>query len=278
MRQALVNQVLGGLEGRIVVVSAGAGYGKSTLLAQALDEAGDSWVWLTLDPRIAEPGQVLAHLAAGLAERVPGFGARLELAGPPEAQLAALSNEIAETVLEDVLLVLDDAHVLAGTPAAGLPAELARDLPTHVHLALAGRNEPALPRGRLVADAQLVEIGEEALMLSESESAALLAGAGFSLSGAQVAELPAAHRGLGRGAAPGRPLGRGGGPRPQGREGGALFAYLAEEVVDRQPPGSRSSSWRRRSPTASAPSWPIFCATRTTLGRSSRACSTSTCS
>lgn len=92
VREALLDQVLGGLERRrLVLVVAGPGYGKTTLPAQAVEAADDPWVWLTLGARLTDPALIAGHLLAGLAERFPGVGAGVQLVGPPEAQLAGLA-------------------------------------------------------------------------------------------------------------------------------------------------------------------------------------------
>src|SRR5438874_2084753 len=88
-RQEPVARVLDGLSGPVVAVLAGAGYGKSTLLAQAQARSERAWVWCSCDDRLANPALLLAHLAAGLADRFPGFGARLSLEGSGEEQVGA---------------------------------------------------------------------------------------------------------------------------------------------------------------------------------------------
>src|SRR5205085_5439113 len=78
-RPRLVEAVLTGLEGPLVAVVAGAGYGKTTLLAQVLAEDARPWAWLSCDRRLAHPAALLAHVAAAIAGAFPGFDARLDL-------------------------------------------------------------------------------------------------------------------------------------------------------------------------------------------------------
>lgn len=82
-RPGLLDQILGGFHGRLTALVAGAGYGKSTMLALAAEQAGCPWVWCSCDPRMATSGIVLGHIATGLSERFPGFGATMGLSGPP---------------------------------------------------------------------------------------------------------------------------------------------------------------------------------------------------
>src|SRR4030088_2754852 len=111
-RPGLVDRVLTALKGRVVTVVAGAGYGKSTLLAQAMAAGIGPWVWLSCDERIGSAPAFPAPPAAGVAERFPGGGAGLELEGTVEEQVVELCNELAATVVDDFVLALDDVHTL----------------------------------------------------------------------------------------------------------------------------------------------------------------------
>jgi ATP/maltotriose-dependent transcriptional regulator MalT/DNA-binding SARP family transcriptional activator len=231
-RGELVERVRAGLRGRLVAVVAGAGYGKSTLLAQALSDVPMPVVWVSCDERIGDARPFLTHLAAGLAELLPGVGARLGLEGTIEEQVAEFANEIVDTVSEDFVIALDDVHSLAGRAAARALALLVTDLPPSAHLALASRTTLPFPLGRLRA-AGVLEIGEEALVLTEEESAELLG----------YMRLPERHRaqdlhrhtegwiaGLLLAAQSGGLLL---GPASRARD--PHFDYLAEEVLARQP-------------------------------------------
>ena len=231
-REDLVDDLVAGLAGRLVVVSAGAGWGKSTLLAQALGQVSAPWVWCSCDERLASPALVTAHLAAGLGERFPGFGAGLRLDGPAAAQVAELSNEIVATVPDDFVLVLDDVHELVDRPAGEVLELLVRDLPPTVHLALASRRALPFPLARLRA-AGVMELGEEELAFSEEEAGALLAQAGLSVEPEGVWDL---HR-----RTEGWPTGlllvaESGGALPEAGGDERLFEYLAQEVLALQPP------------------------------------------
>ena len=231
-RADLVQRVLDGLSGPLVAVLAGAGYGKSTLLAQAQARSERIWVWCSCDERLSSTALLLAHLAAGIAERFPGFGARLSLEGDAEEQVGALGNEIVDTISDDFVIALDDVHAVAG-PASEALGLLARDLPPMAHLVLAGRSPLPFPLGRLRA-ARLLELGEGDLALNESEAPKLLEAAGIHLDATTIAAL---HRET-EGWVAGLILAaQSGGLGPRGAlAGGHLFDYLAEEVLARQPP------------------------------------------
>lgn len=228
-RPALVRAVRDGLRGRLVAVVAGAGYGKSTLLAQALAESELPWVWCSCDRRLEDPGQFLAHIAAGIRARFPGFGAELRIEGSVEQQVAALTNEVVETIADDFVVALDDFHLLP-EPALEALALLVSDLAPNAHLALAGRAPLPFPLGRLRA-ARVVEIGEDRLAFDRAEAGQLVRSMGLD---ADRLTLESLHR-----RTEGWPAGlilaaqSGGDSGWSARR--AEFDYLAEEVLSRQP-------------------------------------------
>ncbi|MGE0026723.1 MAG: hypothetical protein AB7O78_02080 [Thermoleophilia bacterium] len=154
-----------------MTVLAGAGYGKSTIVAQALAETSTPSVWMSCDERLGGGPDLLAHLAAGVERIVPGFGAGLRFEGPVGLQVTALCNELVATVSDEMILVLDDVHLL-DEPASDTLAESVRDLPPNIHLVLAGRAPLAFPVGKLRAG-QLLEVTEADLALSDDEVSAL---------------------------------------------------------------------------------------------------------
>jgi ATP/maltotriose-dependent transcriptional regulator MalT len=178
-RPRLAEAVRRGLEGRLVAVVAGAGYGKTTLLAQVIADEPRPWAWCSCDGRILDARSLVAHVAAGVAESFPGFDARLDLEGPADDVVADLSNELLATVSEDLVVVLDDVHALPPDATAGVTL-LTELVPDSVHLAIAGRMPLPVPLARLRAG-RTVEIGEGPLALTEDESAALLGSVGADL-------------------------------------------------------------------------------------------------
>jgi len=238
-RERLVERVQAALRGRLLAIIAGAGYGKSTLLAQALASAQEPWVWLSCDERIAGGHAFLAHLAAAFGERFPGVGARLALSGDIPDQAAELCNEVLDTISDEFVLALDDVHRLAGQPAAEALALLVRDLPPNVHLALASRTELPITLARLRAGG-VVELDEDALALTEEESAMLLRSAGLSLSPHVVSDVHRTCEGWIAGVLlSAQAGGRAVEPRGQRAES-TQFDYLAEEVLLRQPPETQA--------------------------------------
>jgi len=158
---------------RLVAIVAGAGYGKTTVLAESLERARIPSIWCSCDARLEEPSQLVAHLAAALGERFPGVAAQF----PPTADafdlLTDLWNEVAETVSDDIVVALDDVHALPAKAAAIL-GPLLSSAPPQVHFGLASRTVLPFPTSRLRTTG-LCEIGERELALSAEETRDLLA-------------------------------------------------------------------------------------------------------
>ena len=213
-----------------MAVVAGAGYGKTTLLAQALHSTDRIWIWCSCDARIGDPGALLAHVAEGVRERFPGFGTRVRLGGSAEEGVAELCNEIVETVSDDFVLVLDDVHLLppAALDCLGL---LVDHLPPNAHLALAGRAPLPFSLARLRA-LRVVEIGEDRLAFDLGETAELVRSLGVEPDDDTVAGLH--HRT--EGWAAGLILAAQSGDTSSAELSAAQFDYLAEEILARQPP------------------------------------------
>jgi LuxR family maltose regulon positive regulatory protein len=163
------------------VVSAPAGFGKTTLLTQWLAAAPadrQSVAWLSLDQRDNDPGLFWTYLVGALKTAVQGVGASglslLQSPEPPsEAGLATLLNDL-DAISNDVVLVLDDYHVIEARDVQEGMAFLLEHLPPQVHLVIASRADPALPLARLRGRGQLVEIRAADLRFTPGEAAAYL--------------------------------------------------------------------------------------------------------
>ena len=91
-RPELLARAMRGLDDRLLVLLADAGYGKSTLLAQAAAQSELPVVWISCDAHVGSPSLLLSHLVAGLAERVPGFHVRQLRRSPLESGVEALAR------------------------------------------------------------------------------------------------------------------------------------------------------------------------------------------
>jgi LuxR family maltose regulon positive regulatory protein len=167
------------IEGRkLTTVVAGAGYGKTTLVAQALSRWTRRTVWYRLDASDRDIMTFMSYLVAGIQKYRPEFGAGvLEYLGkvhnPTEQLLSALTiflSELEETSLEDLVIVLDDYHSVNDSPEIRETLEiLLRDSSPSIHLTITSRSEPALPLSRLRARREVMEIKEEDLAFTAGE-------------------------------------------------------------------------------------------------------------
>ncbi len=230
-RPELTQRLVDGMSGRLVTVLAGAGYGKSTAVAQALRACPRPSVWVSCDERLGGAPDLLAHIAAGIELVVPGFGARLAFEGQVAHQVAALCNELVATTPDDLVLVLDDVHLLDAEETEAL-AELLRDLPPSVHLVLAGRSPLGFALGKVRAG-QLLAVTADDLALTAAEVAALWRSAGGAEDADTLRQVLERTEGWLTGVILAARAGDAG--LKGGAEAGQLFAYLAEEVLTAQP-------------------------------------------
>ena len=180
-RPRLSERLSRGAELALTLVSAPAGFGKTTLLTQwlaARPADRRSVAWLSLDQRDNDPGLFWTYLVGALKTAVQGVGASaLSLLQPPEppgeAGLATLLNDL-DTISDDVVLVLDDYHVIEARDVQDGMAFLLEHLPPQIHLVIASRADPALPLARLRGRGQLVEIRAADLRFTPTEAAAYL--------------------------------------------------------------------------------------------------------
>src|SRR4051794_38807821 len=155
-RPRLRERLTRGAESALPLVSAPAGFGKTTLLAEWLADApaeGRSTAWLSLDQRDNDPVVFWTYLIAGLQAAAPGVGtgALVQLQSPQtpiEPVLATLLNDLG-AVSGGVVLVLDDYHVIDALDIHEGMAFMLDHLPPQVHLVIAGRADPALRLSRL---------------------------------------------------------------------------------------------------------------------------------
>jgi LuxR family transcriptional regulator, maltose regulon positive regulatory protein len=167
---------------KLTLISAPAGFGKTTLLVEWLREreGGEGAVaWLSLDEGDNDPTRFLSYLVAALrsVEEEIGEGVLSALRSPEppriEALTAALINGLA-ALPEELTLVLDDYHVIDSEPVHGIVSFLLENLPPNVHLLIGSRINPPLPLARLRARNQMMELGAADLSFTPEEAAAFL--------------------------------------------------------------------------------------------------------
>jgi ATP/maltotriose-dependent transcriptional regulator MalT/DNA-binding SARP family transcriptional activator len=253
-RPALEERLDMALARRLGIVTAGAGFGKSTLLS---GWAADRDVaWYTLEREDGELGSLAAGIAEALRLRVSGLpldlaavvgtsrgpDAAADELGRADAYAGLLCDALQEGLADDLVLVLDDLHELgAGGASCRLVEGLCRQCPSTLHVMLASRADLPFPVERLRGQGQVVEVVAGELAFTRDETAALL---GSSL-GDEADELAASvHEATGGWPAAVRLAlealrGVSGADRRRAveqlrRPGSPLFTYLAGEVFDQE--------------------------------------------
>jgi LuxR family maltose regulon positive regulatory protein len=252
-RPRLVERLWQGAERKLTLVTAPAGFGKSTLLAEwlATSPAGErATAWVSLDAGDNDPAIFWTYVAAALQTIQAGIGgnalALLSSPQPPpiESILTSLINELA-TVERDVTLILDDLHVIDAQSIHGGLDFLLDYLPPNVHLVIASRADPPLPLARMRARGELTELRAAELRFTPDEAAAFLNDVmGLAIPADDVAALETRTEGWiaglqlaalsmqGRADVSGFIAAFAGDDR-------YIVDYLAEEVLQRQPAGVR---------------------------------------
>jgi LuxR family maltose regulon positive regulatory protein len=180
LRPRLTERLSAGGDARLVLVAAPAGFGKTTVLTEWLTAADPSRpiAWVSLDARDNVPAVFCRYLLTAVEAAVPGAGtaalALLDSTGSSmEAALATLINDL-DALSSDVVIVLDDFHVLGDSTVTGGVAFLAENLPPAVRLVIASRSDPPLPLARLRARGELTEVRAADLRFTADEAAAYL--------------------------------------------------------------------------------------------------------
>jgi LuxR family maltose regulon positive regulatory protein len=251
-RRDLLAVLRGGGSRRLTLLAAPPGFGKTTLLAEwAAAEDGPAVAWLSLDENDNDPARFFAYMATALRRVAPDLGGRAVAAlRSPGADLAEVVlplflNDLAD-LDRDLVLVVDDYHVITNHEIHEALAYLIGRLPSAFRLVLATREDPPLPLGRLRASGELGELRVGQLRFSDEETAAFLTEAlGLELSAEDVARLQARTEGwpaalyLAALSLRGRPDASMLIERFAGDDR-YLVDYLTAEVLARQPPEVRS--------------------------------------
>ena len=248
-RPRLLQTLDEGLHRKLTLISAPAGYGKSTLLSEWAGNHAWSLGWVTLESGDNDLERFLSYLISALQTADAGLSNLENILGarfspqplPPDAMLAVLVNQLA-SVPGRLVVVLDDYHLIDNPDIHGFLNSLFDNLPPNIHFIIATRAEPPLRLARLRAKDQLVEITERELRFTFEEAQAFFDDVmEISLRRDQVAELETRTEGWVTGlqlaglslkdrADPGQLIETLGGTHRY------ILDYLAEEVFSDLPP------------------------------------------
>ena len=163
----------------VTLISAPAGFGKTTLISEWVMNCKHPVAWLSLDEGDNDPARFLTYLISALQTFSPNLGEQLLDAlqspqpPPPEYILTTLLNEII-TIPENFVLVLDDYHMIDSQAVDHALTFLLEHQPPQMHLVITTREDPDLPLARLRARGQLTELRASDLRFSLAEAAEFL--------------------------------------------------------------------------------------------------------
>src|SRR5664279_2684896 len=163
LRTRLIERLNEGLYRKLTLISAPAGFGKTTLVSEWVAVCERPAAWLSLDEGDNNPTRFLTYLVTALQTISPTIGEGvlgvLQSPQPPptESILTALINEIT-TISDNFVLVLDDYDVIDDQSADNAITFLLDHSPPRMHLVITTRQDPNLPRARLRARGQLNEL------------------------------------------------------------------------------------------------------------------------
>lgn len=194
-RPRLIQRMNEGLRHKLTLISAPAGFGKTTLASEWISTCGRPVAWLSLDNGDNDPLRFISYLIAALQTIETGIGegplATLQSPQPLQIEtiLTALLNEISANT-ENFLLVLDDYHAVDSQAVDQALSFLIERQPPQMHLVIATREDPSLPLARLRARSQLTELRAADLRFTSAEAAEFLnREMGLNLSAADIAAL-----------------------------------------------------------------------------------------
>lgn len=180
---------------KLFLVSAPAGFGKTTLVREWIDESERPFAWLSLDERDSDSTRFLLYFIAALQTIKPSLGQRAAetLKSPqipsPESLLTTLLNEMA-AIPEEFVLVLDDYHLVDAQLVDQALTFLLEHLPPRMHLVITTREDPALPLARLRVRGQMTELRATDLRFTLDEASGFLNQVmGLNLSAEEIAAL-----------------------------------------------------------------------------------------
>ena len=202
-RPHLIQRLNEGLKSgrQITLVSAPAGFGKTTCISEWLNALGWPVAWLSLDAADDDPGRFFAYFIAALQKVDENLGQ--EIVGVLRSGQLPPSEVVSATLINDILecqgrflLILDDLQSIQDRFILQVLGQLVANLPPALHLVLITREDPSLPLARLRANNQLTEIRARDLRFARHDAERLLNEVlGLSLSRTDVAALEAKTEG-----------------------------------------------------------------------------------
>ncbi len=253
-RPRLLERLDEGLHRKLTLISAPAGFGKTTLVSEWVARCQKPVAWLSLDEGDSDPARFLTYLITALQTVVPHIGEGLlsalqpPQAPPTEAVLTAMLNallNVIATIPHHFVLVLDDYHVIGSQPVDQALHYLLEHLPAHMHLLITTREDPNVGLARLRSRDHMTEIRATDLRFTPTEAGEFLNQAmHLNLTAPEVAALETRTEGWIAGLQLAVLSMRGHQDIPRFIQAFAgdhryIVDYLVEEVLQRQPEPTR---------------------------------------
>lgn len=252
LRPRLCERLAEGMSGRLLLVCAPAGFGKSSLAIEFCERLPAHWqsLWLGLSRRDSDPGRFLERLLDGLRQSFPGLGEEaLGLLKMRQRHQPFAFEELLDSLLDELgqrldpaaplLLVLDDYHLAQGPVLDRCLQFFLNHLPAGMLLLVTSRQRPDWHLARLRLSRQLLELQEQDLRLTPEETHELLSSQGSSLTGEALHNLLQRSEGWVAGLRLWLLASDEGGNEELAQDlhgaQGLIRDYLLEEVIERQP-------------------------------------------
>src|SRR6266511_142981 len=176
-RPHLIKRLNDTVHSKLTLISAPAGFGKTTLVSGWVASCGQPAAWLSLDEADNDPARFMLYFVAALQTIAPDIGAGVlgvlhaspSQKPPPESTLTTLLNEIS-AISNNFILVLDDYHVIDSKAIGSMLIFLLKHFPPQMHLVITTREDPNLPIAQLRARGQLTELRIADLRFTASEA------------------------------------------------------------------------------------------------------------
>jgi LuxR family transcriptional regulator, maltose regulon positive regulatory protein len=178
-RPHLVQRLQRGMKNRLVLLSASAGSGKTTLLSEWAQQSSSLIAWLALDTDDNDPVRFWSYVMAAL-QQASLASVDYLLQGLRSLAPASLQSLLVELInvldaeARDIVIILDDYHLLEAPALHDSLAFFLKHLPQHVHMVLASRSEPPFPLAQMRASGSLLELRSADLQFTPAEATAFL--------------------------------------------------------------------------------------------------------
>ncbi|MBC7916012.1 MAG: hypothetical protein H7Y07_18030 [Pyrinomonadaceae bacterium] len=177
-RSGLFEKLNEGPNRKLILISAPAGFGKTTLISDWINQYKIQTAWVSLDKGDIDPVEFLSYIIAGIQGISSEFGqsALRLLKSPDKPNYKSITGLLINDMLqikEDLVIVLDDFHLTDTSEISTIVTFLLERIPANIHVVISTRSDPALPLARLRSQHQLIELRSADLRFSANEISVL---------------------------------------------------------------------------------------------------------